>query len=119
MVTNIHDPAFLTESFVRSQTWELDPRQRMGRDICEYGAEVPKSRADYVPAHFPGTNPFLHEVADEYGLPYEAVRGGAETTYPEYRKKMPKPEHPLEACQLYCACGQGGLNACLREPGKR
>ena len=119
VVTNIHDPAFLTESFVRSQTWELDPRQRMGRDICEYGAEVPKSRADYVPAHFPGTNPFLHEVADEYGLPYEAVRGGAETTYPEYRKKMPKPEHPLEACQLYCACGQGGLNACLREPGKR
>ncbi len=119
ITTAITDPAFLTETLVRSQTWVYDPTQRVGRDICEYAQEVPKARADYVPAHFPGTNPFLHEVADEYGLPYDIVRGGAETTYPEYRKKMLKPEHPLEFCQLYCACGANGSNACPRDPGKR
>ena len=113
VTTTITDPVFLTEPMTRSQTWILDPTQRMGRDICEYGPEVPKSRADYVPAHFPGTNPFLHEVADAYGLPYEATRGGAETLYPEYRQKMPKPEHPKEACERYCDCGATGNNACL------
>ena len=39
-----------------------------------------------MPNHLPGTNPFLHEVADWYGLAYAATRGGAETIYPEYRK---------------------------------
>jgi hypothetical protein len=119
VITAITDPAFLSEKLVRSQTWVMDPTQRVGRDICEYAQEVPKERADYVPAHFPGTNPFLHEVADEYGLPFDIVRGGAETMLPEYRQKMGKPEHPLEACQLYCACGANGTNTCLREPGHR
>ena len=119
VITAITDPPFLTEPLVRSQTWFNDPTQLLGRDVCEYAQEIPKSRADYVPAHFPGTNPFLHEVADEYGLPFAIVRGGAETMYPEYRLKMPKPEHPLEACQLYCACGTGGNNVCQRNPGKR
>jgi hypothetical protein len=49
VTTVITDPAFLTEPLVRSQTWVLDPGQRMGRDICEYGDEVPRERKDYVP----------------------------------------------------------------------
>ena len=64
--------------------------------------------ADYVPSHLPGTNPYLHEVADWYGLPYEATRGGAETLYPEYRSKMGKPEKSPEKCERYCTCGQNG-----------
>ena len=119
VTTTITDPVFLTEPLTRSQTWILDPTQRMGRDICEYGPEVPKSRADYVPAHFPGTNPFLHEVSDWYGLPNEITRGGAETLYPEYRQKMPKPEHPKESCERYCDCGASGNNACLLDAKRR
>jgi len=61
--TVIRDPAILTEPLVRSQTWILDPTLQMGRDICETAAELPKA-ADAVPHHLPGTNPFLHEVAD-------------------------------------------------------
>ena len=44
--------------------------------------------------HLPGANPFLTEFAKAHGIPQEAARGGAETMYPEYRKKlaaMPKP----------------------------
>ncbi len=61
-----------------------------------------------TPHHLPGENPFLHDVANLYGLPYEPTRGGAKTMYPEYRKAMPKPEHPLEKCERYCTCGQNG-----------
>jgi hypothetical protein len=113
VVTTITDPAFLSEPMTRSQTWVLDPTQRMGRDICEYGPEVPKPRADYVPHHLPGTNPFLHEVADWYGLPYLATRGGAESLYPEFRQKMGKPEHPAQVCTRYCECGARGNTSCL------
>jgi hypothetical protein len=111
VATVVTDPVFLTEPLVRTQTWVLDPAQVIARDICETVAETPKA-ADYVPNHLPGTNPFLHEVADWYGLPYDATRGGAETLYPEYRKKMGKPEHPRDRCERYCSCGAEG-QVCL------
>ena len=41
-----------------------------------------------VPNLLPGTNTFLKEFGERYGVPYEATRGGAETMYPEYRKKL-------------------------------
>jgi hypothetical protein len=107
VVTAITDPAFLTETLVRSQTWQLDPGQRIGRSYCEYAPEVPKP-VGTVPAHLPGTNPFLHEVADWYGLPYEATRGRAETMYPDYQDKAPKPDHVPAACDRYCHCGANG-----------
>ncbi len=36
----------------------------------------------------PGENPFLHEFADKYKIPLDAALGGAETMYPEYKKKL-------------------------------
>jgi hypothetical protein len=121
VATVVTDPVFMTEPLVRTQTWVSDPAQVIARDICETVAEVPKA-ADYVPNHLPGTNPFLHEVADWYGLPYDATRGGADTLYPEYRKKMSKQEHPRDRCARYCSCGAEG-QVCLSPtdapPGKR
>ncbi len=121
VATVVTDPVFLTEPLIRTQTWVSDPAQVISRDICETVAEVPKA-ADYVPNHLPGTNPFLHEVSDWYGLPYEATRGGAETLYPEYRKKMGTPEHPRNKCERYCSCGAEGqicLSPTSGPPGKR
>jgi hypothetical protein len=106
VTTAISDPVFLEETFVRSQTWLLDPGQRMAKDICESVPEI--VRPGVVPNHLPGTNPYLHEVADWYGLPFNAVRGGAATLYPEFRQKMDKPEHVPEKCERYCQCGQNG-----------
>ena len=112
--TVITDPAFLAEPLVRSQTWALDPTQQLGRDICESAPEIPKP-PDVVPHHLPGTNPFLHEVADWYGLPAEATRGGAATIYPEYRKTMGKPTSPPPArCARYCDCGLDGRGCNLQ-----
>jgi hypothetical protein len=63
-----------------------------------------------VPHHLPGTNPFLTEVEDLYGLPAGATRGGPETMYPEYRLKMAKPHSPPpQKCERYCDCYAGGM----------
>ena len=39
----------------------------------------------YVPHHLPGTNDQLKEFAEHFGLPFEATRGGRDSTYPEYQ----------------------------------
>jgi cyclase len=41
-----------------------------------------------VPHFLPGQNSSLTGYADRYGIPHEAARGGAETTYPEYMEKL-------------------------------
>jgi hypothetical protein len=37
-----------------------------------------------VPFYLPGQNQFLQDYAKLYGLPFEAVFGGAPTTSPDY-----------------------------------
>ena len=54
---------------------------------CEMVQEVERPKG-VVPHHLFGTNKDLKEFADRYGLPFEATRGGAETSYPDYRKKL-------------------------------
>ena len=102
VVTVINDPVYLTEPLVRSDNWSLDPGQHIGIFGCEYAPELPKA-AGAVPHHLIDTNPYLHEFADWYGLPYEATRGGAETLYPEYRSRLGSYKAPAK-CDRYCTC---------------
>jgi hypothetical protein len=112
VTTVITDPVFLEEPLVRSETWVLDPGQRMGRYFCEAVPEI--IRPGVVPHHLPGTNPFLHEVANWYGVPYEATRGGAATLYPEFKQKAGNPEVVPEICERFCKCGQNGAGCAAR-----
>jgi hypothetical protein len=50
----------------------------------------------------------VNEVTKMYGIPVEAVLGGAETMYPEYRKKLKDKYTPPAVCTRYC-CGWGGV----------
>jgi hypothetical protein len=111
VTTLIRDPAFLTEPLVRSQTWLLAPAQRLGRDVCVYVPELPGA-PDYVPNHLPGTNPFLREVIDWYGLPEDGVRGGSDTLYPEYQRRMRLPDALPPQCGRYCRCGEHNRGFC-------
>jgi hypothetical protein len=111
ITTLIRDPAFLTEPLVRSQTWILAPSQRLGRDVCVYVPEV-VSEPDDVPSYLPGTNPYLREFADWYGLPYDGVRGGSETLYPEYLRRIEVPESVPQQCERYCRCGEHNRGFC-------
>jgi hypothetical protein len=111
----LEDPAFLTEPLVRSQSWFIDPGQRVGLFPCEYLPEVP-GEPGAVPHYLPDDNPYLREYANWYRLPYEATRGGAETLYPEYRSKMPRVP-PLDRCERFCNCT--GFGDCLSPTGGR
>jgi hypothetical protein len=91
LTTITEDPVYLTEPLVRSESWVWNPYQ-VFQPIAGFGAclpdpELPHARG-WVPHHLPGANDVIKEFPNEYGIPFEATRGGAETMYPEYQKKL-------------------------------
>ncbi len=107
---HVEDPVYLTEPYVVSHTWQLDPAAPIPATPipCMPTAEVPRLEGEGdVPHYLPGKNPFVDEVTQRYHIPVEAVMGGAETTYPEYRKTMKAKYVPIEKCVRYC-CGWEG-----------
>ena len=87
LVSIVNDPVYLTEPFIRTTDWMLDPDQNIAPYPCEAVVEVERPLGA-VPHHLPGTNQFLKEFPAKYGVPPEAARGGAETMYPEYKLKI-------------------------------
>jgi len=90
------DPVFLEEPFVKTTNLQLDvdtqPNQYQAWLFCQADDEVPGRDPAYVPHYLPGKNPYLREFADRYGLPIDPTRGGADTAYPEYARKVtPRP----------------------------
>ena len=65
-----------------------------------------------VPHYLPGQNPFVEETTKLWGIPLEAVQGGAETMYPEFRKKIKdkyvRPEKCVANPAELAAGGCGG-----------
>jgi len=89
----MYDPVYLEEPMIRTTEYELNLHQLVAPYPCGVVQEVDRARG-VVPHHLPGTNNYLMEFAQEFGIPYQATRGGAETMYPEYREKLktlPKP----------------------------
>ncbi|PYU33740.1 MAG: hypothetical protein DMG31_08120 [Acidobacteria bacterium] len=84
----IDDPVYLTEPYIRESSWVYAPNQVTATQHCEIPAEGTLLPAGSVPSFLPGQNDSLSDFAIEYGLPLESALGGAETTYPEYIKKM-------------------------------
>lgn len=93
LVTIVHDPVYLTEPFIRSSEWVLDPGYHPIVSTCIPSGDVPHPRG-YVAYELPGENHALDEFARTYGIPVQATRGGAETMYPEYQDKMAKMALP-------------------------
>ncbi len=87
VVTIVHDPIFLTEPLVRTSNWALNPGYAPSPQSCVASEQIDKPE-DWVPNHLPGTNPWLEEFGIKYRVPFAAARGGAETMYPEYQKKL-------------------------------
>jgi hypothetical protein len=87
LISVIDDPVYLTEPFIRTTNWGLDPHQQIAPYPCQYVVEINREQG-YVPHHLPGSNNFLREFATKFGLPFEPTRGGAETTYPEFASKV-------------------------------
>jgi hypothetical protein len=88
-VSIVTDPVYLTEPLIKSQDFVLDT-QYNGNWLwpCESVEEV-LLKEDDVPNFLPGENPFLKEYLQRHPMvPEQALRGGAETMYPEYQLKM-------------------------------
>ena len=95
------DPVYLSEPLIRSEEFVLQDRTA-GNWLwpCEYVDEIIDRPHSAVPSYLPGRSPFDGDFAYRYGVPVEAAKGGAETTYPEYQMKLrtlPKPPKPAPA----------------------
>ncbi len=110
------DPVYLTEPFILTRTWRLDPSVQITPTPSPCTPEVEVARLSggegAVPHYLPDRNPFTDEVTKMYRIPAEAVLGGAETMYPEFRKKLKDTYVAPEKCVRYC-CGWGGNTAGL------
>jgi len=87
LISVIQDPIYLTEPFVRTTNWALDPHQIIAPYPCQAVVEIERPQGT-VPNHLPGANNFLREFAAKFNLPFEPTRGGADTMYPEYAAKV-------------------------------
>src|SRR5262245_16700209 len=82
------DPVYLSEPYINTEEFVAMERGNQNWLYnCEYVMEVPKPKND-VPHFLPGKNPFFKEFAEKFGLPFEPVFAGAESTYPEYLSKL-------------------------------
>jgi hypothetical protein len=90
----ITDPVYLSEPYVNSQEFVLMERGNQNWLYnCEYVMEVPQPKHE-VPHYLPGQNPFWQDFSKDFGLPFEAVIGGAPTMYPEYQPKLDQLMRP-------------------------
>ena len=90
-VISIKDPVYLTEPLVHSRNFVrmsgLGEGNWIAATPCE-PAEETAGPPHAVPHYLPGTNPFVAEAEKRSGIPAEALTGGAETLYPEYRQRL-------------------------------
>ena len=83
----VYDPVYLTEPLVRSQEYRLNLNLQIPPYPCDVVEEVDRPKG-VVPHQLPGTNTFIKEFADKIHVPEAVIRAGAETMYPEIRKKL-------------------------------
>ena len=102
VTARVEDPIYLTEPLYLTRTFQLSavpPIPSVGVPCVPGNEGVPVGA---VP-HFPlGKNPFEDELTKNYNIPRDAVLGGPETMYPEYRKKLKDKYVIPEHCTQYC-----------------
>jgi cyclase len=93
----LQDPAYLTEPLIKTEDFQVNLHAADASWVyhCRSVVEIKNRPNGEVPGYLPGMNPFMKEFADRYHLPENAVLGGPETTYPEYRANMKKSAHPV------------------------
>jgi hypothetical protein len=90
VISVVTDPVYLEEPLVRSTNYVLDLAQQLEPIHGEIVDEIAGRPDGYVPHHLPGSNDQLKEFAEHLGLPFEATRGGRDSTYPEYQLTLQK-----------------------------
>ena len=99
LVSIVNDPVYLTEPFIRSTDFLLDPHQQIDPYPCETVTEVPRPKGE-VPNFLPGTNPFLQEFATKHAIPEKSAKGGAVTMYPNGAGVSAAVSRPIQVPSL-------------------
>jgi glyoxylase-like metal-dependent hydrolase (beta-lactamase superfamily II) len=88
-VVIITDPVYLAEPMIRTTDFQI-ATQDNGNWLwpCEYVEEISGRVKGEVPHYLPGENPFLFEMVKRTGVPEAPMRGGPQTVYPEYQKRL-------------------------------
>jgi len=87
----LEDPVYLAEPYVLTEIFRLTTNpNNFPLTACEPIEELPRLHENpaLVLHYLPGKQPFVNEATEHYNIPLEAVQGGPETIYPEYRKKL-------------------------------
>lgn len=87
LVTVVEDPVYLEEPLVRTSDWVSDVGVQLSPFSCIPTIEIERPRGAVV-HNLPGTNGYLEEYAESQGIPWDAVRGGAQTMYPDYLREL-------------------------------
>lgn len=101
----LEDPVYLAEPYVLTNIFRLDPGGNpLPLTACEPIEELPILHEDpgLVPHYLPGKNPWINELTQNRGIPLEAVMGGPETMYPEYRKTIRDKYTQPAQCKVDC-----------------
>jgi hypothetical protein len=91
IMTVTEDPIYLEAPLVQAGSYRLNPlgNTPVTNPTCFPLTEVANlDKPGSVPHFLPGTNPDEQVFAKAHNLPLDAALGGAETLYPEYRKKL-------------------------------
>jgi hypothetical protein len=115
----MRDPVYLEAPWVVAQDFVLDLSDN-GAEVPEYcqPAEVVEGLSDgyhsatVLPDRIPAVQNLMKQ---QYGIPLEATRGGAQTMYPEFRKPLAglyKP--PTSYCKQFCCSGRAAARVCTR-----
>jgi hypothetical protein len=101
VVSIVNDPVYLAEPFIRTSSWALALNQQLNSfGACgPAGDEVAVPRG-YVSNHLPGANDQINAFLKDRAVPAEAAAGGADTTYPEYLRRIAQPATPRPTVAL-------------------
>jgi glyoxylase-like metal-dependent hydrolase (beta-lactamase superfamily II) len=91
IVQVVDDPIYLDEPYVLSITYSYDPNAGPSTENCTGSSFAENGGTDrhHVPHFLPGQNSGIGEfLKQESWIPFEAVRGGVKTIYPEYRNVL-------------------------------
>lgn len=88
IVQVVDDPIYLDQPFVISVTYSYDPAAGPATENCTGSAFAENGGRDrhWVPHFLPGQNTAIGEfLKTQDWIPFDPIRGGVKTTYPEYR----------------------------------
>jgi len=106
----LEDPVYLAEPYVLTENFRLTANpNNFPLTACEPIEELPSLHENpaLVPHYLPGKHPAMNEMTQRYNIPLDAVLGGPETMYPEYRKRLKDKYVMPPPCKEQCGAPPG------------